>query len=130
MRSIGTVIVGAISVCGLVGINACASGPDAPAGAELGPIGETEQDLRRRTPCASSADCHDNQFCTTEIGDCRRPPGCRPRDICPAVCYGVCRPRREAVECGAVSCEPGEVCCNPSCGTCVEPGERCSLDPC
>jgi hypothetical protein len=24
----------------------------------------------------------------------------------------------------------GQVCCNPSCGTCVQPGQSCSTDHC
>ena len=30
-----------------------------------------------------------------------------------------------AVECGAVTCDPGLVCCNASCGICTEPGGAC-----
>jgi hypothetical protein len=28
------------------------------------------------------------------------------------------------------TCNVGQVCCNPSCGICTNPGETCSLDPC
>lgn len=28
--------------------------------------------------------------------------------------------------CGTAVCAPGKVCCNASCGTCTEPGEKCS----
>ncbi len=31
-----------------------------------------------------------------------------------------------SVPCGSAQCAPGKVCCNASCGTCVNPGERCS----
>lgn len=41
-------------------------------------------------PCASSEDCPKGHYCTVETGDCDRPPGCGPEDICPQVCYGVC----------------------------------------
>jgi hypothetical protein len=34
------------------------------------------------------------------------------------------------VSCGKSTCSVGEVCCNPSCGTCVAPGETCSPDLC
>lgn len=41
-------------------------------------------------PCASSDECPKGQHCSVEDGDCNRPPGCGPEDICPEVCYGVC----------------------------------------
>lgn len=41
-------------------------------------------------PCASSEECPKGQHCSVEDGDCNRPPGCGPEDICPQVCYGVC----------------------------------------
>jgi hypothetical protein len=28
------------------------------------------------------------------------------------------------------TCNTGEVCCNPSCGICVKPGDTCSQEPC
>jgi hypothetical protein len=28
--------------------------------------------------------------------------------------------------CGSAVCSPGKVCCNASCGTCVDPGQKCS----
>jgi hypothetical protein len=36
----------------------------------------------------------------------------------------------QPVACGATQCAPGMVCCNASCGTCVNPGERCSQHIC
>ena len=33
-------------------------------------------------------------------------------------------------ECGAVTCNEGQVCCNASCGTCTAPGEACSTIAC
>ena len=139
MRSIGKVMVGAIVLSGLVGINACASGPDSQTAGELGEVDTTEQDLRRRTPCASSDDCREDQFCTTEIGDCRRPPGCRPGDICPAVCYGVCRPRpaecRRDTDCRTFSdyctgCDCRALASNEPDPVCPGPGVQCLIDPC
>ncbi len=41
--------------------------------------------------CTSTADCPSGQRCSTDDGDCRKPPGCGPNDICPAVCTGVCK---------------------------------------
>lgn len=35
-----------------------------------------------------------------------------------------------SVSCGTSTCNVGEVCCNPSCGTCARPGERCDERPC
>ncbi|MEI9937745.1 MAG: hypothetical protein WDO69_11050 [Pseudomonadota bacterium] len=32
--------------------------------------------------------------------------------------------------CGKTTCRPGQVCCNASCGTCVDPGERCDQFVC
>jgi hypothetical protein len=36
----------------------------------------------------------------------------------------------EGVACGTTQCAPGKVCCNASCGTCTDPGERCSQRVC
>ena len=62
------------------------------------------------TPCASSAQCAGGEYCTTEDGVCNRPPGCGPSDICPAVCYGVCRPEL-ARYCAGKVC--GDACAGP-----------------
>jgi hypothetical protein len=35
-----------------------------------------------------------------------------------------------AILCGMNTCNTGYECCNPSCGTCVRPGESCSHEPC
>lgn len=40
--------------------------------------------------CAATAECPDGTFCTAEKGDCNKPPGCKPGDMCAQVCYGVC----------------------------------------
>jgi hypothetical protein len=36
----------------------------------------------------------------------------------------------QGVTCGKTQCAPGKVCCNASCGTCTNPGERCSQFVC
>jgi hypothetical protein len=33
-------------------------------------------------------------------------------------------------QCGNTTCAPGTRCCNPSCGTCVRPGDRCTDQIC
>ncbi|HMJ12513.1 MAG TPA: hypothetical protein VK524_13910 [Polyangiaceae bacterium] len=42
------------------------------------------------TPCRSTQDCNSGERCTVEDGACNPPPGCKPGDACPAICYGVC----------------------------------------
>jgi hypothetical protein len=108
---------------------ACLDGPrggsaDGEPGAALA---SSESELRRNA-CASTAECAAGQRCTTEDGACKRPPGCGPKDICPAVCYGVCKPDRAA--CGPTRCGPGEVCCNESCGICTPPRGVCTQQVC
>lgn len=39
-------------------------------------------------------------------------------------------PSKPQVRCGKALCDEGLVCCNPSCGTCVTPGEKCSQAVC
>lgn len=39
-------------------------------------------------------------------------------------------PSADPVECGMVTCAPGQVCCNASCAICAEPGVYCKSDPC
>jgi len=39
-------------------------------------------------------------------------------------------PARADVPCGPTTCTDGKVCCNASCGTCVEPGQKCSQAVC
>ena len=46
-------------------------------------------------------------------------------DAAPAV-----QPPPPVVFCGLLSCAPGKVCCNPSCGICTDPGQECSHVPC
>jgi hypothetical protein len=44
--------------------------------------------------CLSSSECGAGELCTTETGECLKPPGCStPGTVCPAVCYGSCQPR-------------------------------------
>jgi hypothetical protein len=114
---------------------------------QLYPSGELCQDAHRScpVPCASSAECAAGEVCTTEDGVCNPPPGCLPGTVCPAVCYGSCRPRvgvgdicrspegEEVASCGA-----GLKCCYP-CGiagcawTCAQPckpGDPACADGC
>jgi len=128
MAGLGKYLAGVIVVGGFWGVSACSSDVE-PQSDPVTTEGDAE--LRRgNVPCASSAACRPTEFCTTETGDCNRPPGCRPGNICPAVCYGVCRPRREPVQCGAVTCGRGQVCCNESCGICTKPGGFCTEQFC
>jgi hypothetical protein len=76
--------------------------------------------------CTSTADCNNGAYCSTETGDCFASPNCR-GDLCLAVCYGRCT-KREV--CGAVLCNPGDECCNESCGICTEPGGVCPQQIC
>jgi len=128
MARFGNYLASAIVLGGFFTIGACSFETE-PRSDE--PTSESDEELRRRrVPCASSEACGPTEFCTTETGDCNRPPGCRRGDICPTVCYGVCRPRREPVECGLVTCGRGEVCCNESCGICTRPGGACTEQFC
>ncbi|HMJ12411.1 MAG TPA: hypothetical protein VK524_13395 [Polyangiaceae bacterium] len=81
-------------------------------------------------PCASSSQCPASMHCTTEDGVCNRPPGCRPGDICPTVCYGTCRFTPAPVTCGSAVCGKGEFCCNASCSTCAPRGGACTQQVC
>jgi len=132
-RAFGLMLLG-----GLASMLGC-SGEAPPASDDASP--NAEELRRRRAPCASSDDCRPSQFCTTEIGDCNRPPGCRPRDICPAVCYGVCQPRREPAECRRdADCRTfSDYCTGCDCRAlangepdpvCPGPGVQCLIDPC
>ncbi len=48
-------------------------------------------------------------------------PG-RPQERCICACG---RGDGSSTPCGTVTCPPGEVCCNRSCGICTEPGGFC-----
>jgi hypothetical protein len=52
--------------------------------------GESECGPSACKACASSSQCAAGEHCTTEDGECNRPPGCGPGTICPALCYGTC----------------------------------------
>ena len=89
--------------------------------------------------CASSESCPSGQICTTEQGACEAPPGCRGTTstlvACPAVCYGVCKPKDlvpppKGEPCGKNTCAVGEICCNDSCGICTPPGAGCVTVDC
>jgi hypothetical protein len=101
--------------------------------------GSGDPGLVRPVPCASSDACKPTEVCTTEDGVCNPPPGCRPGMICPAVCYGTCRPRMSpcatdadcraaAVYCTGCTCLALSLCeKDPVCGG---PGVACFADPC
>src|SRR5688572_28437005 len=40
--------------------------------------------------CASTPECAAGHRCSTDDGACEKPPGCKPGDLCAAICYGVC----------------------------------------
>ncbi len=102
------------------------AGLDAPADAGAPIVGEPDQPI----PCSSSAACQRGEVCTTEDGVCNPPPGCRPGDVCPALCYGTCGSSGGGERCGPTVCAPGTVCCNASCGTCTPPGAACTQQAC
>lgn len=94
-------------------------------------VSEAEEELAP-LPCRSSDECPKPTYCTTEDGVCNRPPGCRPGDICPAVCYGTCRVKISLPPstCGGNICPAGTFCCNASCGTCAPIGGACTQQVC
>ena len=137
MARLGKYLAGVIVVGGFWGISACSSDDMEPQSNLVTSQGDEE--LRRRVPCASSDACRPNEFCTTETGACNRPPGCGRGDICPAVCYGVCRPRR--VECRRdADCRTfSDYCTGCDCRAlanreadpvCPGPGVQCFVEPC
>jgi len=75
-----------------------------------------------RTPCASTATCAKDEVCTTEDGACNAPPGCTTGMVCPAVCYGECRPASNtATPCASTAtCAKDEVCTTED-GVCRAP---------
>jgi hypothetical protein len=137
MARLGKYVAGVIMLGGLWTIGACSLETDGNETAT-----DSDEELRRRrVPCASSDACRPTEFCTTETGDCNPPPGCRRGQICPAVCYGVCRPRREPVECRSdADCRTfSDYCTGCDCRAlasgepdpvCPGPGVQCLIDPC
>ncbi len=109
---------------------ATATGSTPPASAA--PPSRPSPGATRPVPCASTRQCARGQICSTETGDCDRPPGCGPNAICPAVCWGHCttRARAAGVRCGTKVCPTGQVCCNPSCGICTPPDGFCTQQIC
>lgn len=97
-------------------------------GGTVGTGGTTGDGIDAGAPCASTSSCAMGQVCTTEDGVCNAPPGCGGGVVCPAVCYGTCRPAD--IACGAARCGAGTTCCNSSCGVCVAPGGGCTLVLC
>jgi hypothetical protein len=135
MAGLGRSLIGLIILGGCCFINGCGSEAE-PAGNE---VAESHEDLwRRRVPCASSEQCKANEFCTTETGACNPPPGCRPGQVCPTVCYGVCR---RSIECRrdrdcrtfsdyCTGCDCRALARGEPDPVCPGPGVQCFVDPC
>jgi hypothetical protein len=136
MVGLAKYLAGVIMVGGW-GVSACSS--DVEPQDDLVASQGDEELRRRRVPCASSDACRSNEFCTTETGDCNPPPGCRRGEICPAVCYGVCRPRRPECRSNADCRTFSDYCTGCDCRAlasteadpvCPGPGVQCFVDPC
>ena len=137
MTTFGKSLAGMIVLGGFWTIGACSVDvdPQDDAAASI-----DDEELRRRpVPCASSDTCEPSQFCTTETGDCNRPPGCGRGEICPAVCYGVCRQRpaecRRDRDCRTFSdyctgCDCRALARGEPDPVCPGPGVQCIVDPC
>jgi hypothetical protein len=123
MRKLGSAVLPVVVALGVV--SAC-GGDQTDTGAPLGSVAQESVKLVQR--CASSNECGDGDYCTTEDGACDHAP-CAPGDVCLQVCYGVCKDDTRE-QCGDVTCSAGLVCCNASCGTCVEPDGSCTLETC
>lgn len=92
--------------------------------------------------CTSTANCKAGEHCTVEAGVCNRPPGCKPGDVCPAVCYGTCEPKPGVpAECSSdADCRAFSFMCtgcdcvalgqNEAEPTCPGQGVQCFADPC
>jgi hypothetical protein len=132
----------ALNLTILVSCSACSSGPN-PIGGGGGAAGNggSASDAGSKVACASTNSCAPSEYCTTEDGVCNLPPGCTPALACPAVCYGVCEPRKGvAYDCNVSSvacdrlppeCPPGQTASasDGSCyGPCV-PIEQCKCSP-
>lgn len=69
--------------------------------------------------CMNDDACGAGQACDTTACHSNCPPGA----ICPAVCWGVCRPLRYCMN--AQACEAGEVCDMSTCHSPCAPGVEC-----
>ncbi len=115
-------IVSALVVA-FVSLMGCAidtSGPDPES------LDEVSEGVTTGKWCTTTGDCNASSYCSTEAGDCFPPPNCK-GDLCPLVCWGRCT---KIETCGDVTCVPGEVCCNESCGICTPPGGVCIQTVC
>jgi hypothetical protein len=118
---------------GLVGLSlwaGCGSAEEGDAPAEA--LGQASEELVARPrplACRSTSECPLGARCTTEDGACNRPPGCKPGDICPAVCYGVCA-ISPSTPCGTATCSSAEFCCNESCSICAPLDGACTQQFC
>lgn len=74
--------------------------------------------------CTSSAQCAEDQHCSTEDGDCQS--NCAPGMACPAVCWGDCVPDRVDPNCYSdADCAFGQTC---DMDPCVFPGDAAGAD--
>jgi hypothetical protein len=117
------------ALLGALLLAACGVDPGTPA-PPSGPLLTTVQAggvARKGKACSSSGDCQPGFRCTTEASVCDPPPGCRPGDVCAAVCFGTCVKGDEV--CGQAVCPGGQVCCSQACGLCA-PAGSCPPGPC
>jgi hypothetical protein len=65
--------------------------------------------------CLSRESCGENEYCTTETGDCQS--ACEPgAEMCIEACAGVCRPISELPDqCPVMLCPEGTTCRNSEC---------------
>ena len=121
-----------------VGVSGCSC-----EGADCGALQPTEELCQAAhagcaRPCASSASCNPGEVCTTEDGECNPPPGCGPGVVCPAVCYGTCRPAgacKTDADCRTFSdyctgCDCRALSVDQKDPVCPGPGVQCLVDPC
>lgn len=124
-------------------------------GRERGASTESALSFVTGLPCTINDDCGRRAYCEYPAGQCggwgtceTRPRTCAQVDApvcgcdghkhandCVAAVAGVsvehageCTPG--GARCGAVVCEEGLECCNPSCGICVPPGGVCTAQVC
>ena len=124
-------------VCGCDGQTYSSACVAAGNGVDVASEGECESPER---PCASSESCNPGEVCTTEDGVCNPPPGCGPGVVCPAVCYGTCRPAaggacRTDADCRTFSdyctgCDCRALSVDQKDPVCPGPGVQCFVDPC
>lgn len=113
----------------------CDPGPGPPPGNETAPTFCDSTGHCVEGPVDCFHEC-DEQPCGAPCSLCNpQDPGCLPSEV-PRSCDEQRRCSDEAPncspnpQCGHRTCQPGEYCCNPSCGTCAPIGQGCSETPC